>query len=240
VVAVAASHQRTPARRLLPVAADTRRLWQCPRWTSPSGHRRGCANIADTEHCGSRPVGRTGHGGSLPRTAPRTGRPPQPGGGHYGRPRACCGGPAATPEAGRSAHLCWSTRPDRREREDSSVRPARTPDESSGHPQFRLTWRSGGPRTAAGCRGHCGSRPAGQQNAGGVRRDHHRTVSVHSPGAVPSASRDSAATSACERCCPTTADRAARAGPTILGTGQQPDVGSRGSALAGRRSERGG
>jgi hypothetical protein len=40
VVAVAASHQRTPARRPLPVAvaADTRRLRQCPRWTVPSGH----------------------------------------------------------------------------------------------------------------------------------------------------------------------------------------------------------
>jgi hypothetical protein len=36
---MAAPRQRMPAARPLPVAADTRRLRQCPRWTAPSGHR---------------------------------------------------------------------------------------------------------------------------------------------------------------------------------------------------------
>jgi len=57
VVAVAASHQRTPARRPLPVAADTRRLRRCTRWPAPSDTARGSASIVGTEHCGSRPVG---------------------------------------------------------------------------------------------------------------------------------------------------------------------------------------
>jgi hypothetical protein len=39
VVAVAASQQRTLARRPLLVAVDTRRRRQCPRWTVLSGHR---------------------------------------------------------------------------------------------------------------------------------------------------------------------------------------------------------
>src|SRR6266508_1993738 len=48
---------------------------------------------------------------------------------------------------------------------DTSVRPERTPDAPSRQPQSRNTWRSGGPWTAAGCRGQCGSRPGRTANS---------------------------------------------------------------------------
>jgi hypothetical protein len=151
---MAAPRQRMPAARPLPVAADTRRLRQCPRWTAPSGHRRRFVSVADTKHRGSRPVGRTGYRRSPQWTAPRTDRPPQTGGGRCGRPRAGCGVPTGTPEAAPSAHLRWSTGQVGATRADTSVRSARdtggafrTPRSSLDHlAQRRLADGGWGPR----------------------------------------------------------------------------------------------
>jgi hypothetical protein len=107
VVAVAAPDQRTPARRPVPVAADTPQAAA----VSAVGQRRpdnghGSASVVDIEHRGSRPVSRAGHccstaDGPATTDMPRT---PQ-------RPRACRGIAAGMPEAARSAGLCLPTRP---------------------------------------------------------------------------------------------------------------------------------
>jgi hypothetical protein len=80
---VAAPDQRTPARRPVPVAADTPQAAA----VSAVGQRRpdnghGSASVVDIEHRGSRPVSRAGHCCSLRRTAPLTVRPPQTCRGH--------------------------------------------------------------------------------------------------------------------------------------------------------------
>ena len=126
MVAVAAPHQRTPAQRPLPVAADT----PAAAVSAVDSTVRTPAAVPPAsralKHCGSRPVGRAGH-------------PPQPAvDSTADRPatadrrrtltvRACCRCPASTPEA-RSARLRWSTRQISAAWADSSVRPARTPD----------------------------------------------------------------------------------------------------------------
>jgi hypothetical protein len=236
-VAVAAPHQGTPARRRLPVAADTGRLRQCPPWTAPSGHRS-----RFRQHRGHRaprqPSGRPRRTRPQPPPDSTADRPAttdrrqtlQPSAGLLQQSRP------ALPEAAGSAGPCWSTRP--RSAQDGRIpasggtntgRAFRTP----AVPQH-LTQRR--PRTAAGC---CASRPGRTADCGSVRHGHCWRAVFEGPSSWPTA--DPGSTTRPSSRCPRASTPSSPRGwtPCLQGEGGAPGPGrARPGRLGGRPGRR--
>jgi hypothetical protein len=192
VPAVAAPLQRPPGRRPVPVAADIGRLRQGPRWTAPSGHPAAVPRRCRT-----------------PDTAQPSGRPQSDMaaacGGHCGRPRTCRGSslPACREQCDPLGYA-GQTRP-LSAQGGGHQRPNRPAlDAPSGHPGSPAEHLAQRPPAAqAGCRGHCGSVPAGQWTAGHVRRSHCWTPCPPGFGAAGCGSRRNRTLPPQFRCCRT-------------------------------------
>ena len=133
-------------------------------WTGRLPRSSGRPHPDTTAACGGHRRGQAGHAATAA----------------VGAPAAVV--PAGMPQAARPARLRWSTRA-RSAQACGRQRPTRR-----GHRPRRPNTRSPGPprqrtpRTAAGCHGHCGSRPAGQPTAGHTGRNHHPTALVRRLG----------------------------------------------------------